>query len=184
HGGAFTVAQWNSEIDHNVDWLSRAYVSNALPGPGSGPGLSNAALEGFRAPFLEFNATLFSELKNNGFTYDVSIEEGWQLSADGLNYNWPFTLNTGSPSFATGNVTGLWELGAAPFLRPSCSPYPCSPVSTASRTTGLDYNMFYAASMTQQQALDALKYTLDQRLAGNRAPFLIGAHSAIYSEQQ
>ena len=51
------------------------------------------------------------------------------------------------------------------------------------RITGLDYNMWFDFNMTKEDYVATLKYTLDQRLAGNRAPFLFGGHSDYYSLQ-
>jgi hypothetical protein len=182
-GGGFSVAQWQSEMSQNNDWLTRAFVPNEAPfSVGSGIGASLAAIEGFRAPFLSYNINAFTAMRNAGFTYDISIEEGWQLSDDGINFNWPYTLDNGSPGGTavgrpSGNHSGLWELGAAPFVIP--------PALRAqlglSKITGLDYNMFISAHLSKAQALSILKYTLDQRLASNRAPLFVGAHTAIYT---
>lgn len=51
--------------------------------------------------------------------------------------------------------------------------------------TGFDYNLWASTTvggfaMTKAEFVATLKYTLDQRLAGNRAPLLFGAHSDYY----
>ena len=51
--------------------------------------------------------------------------------------------------------------------------------------TGFDYNLWASTSvggfaMTKAEFVATLKYTLDQRLAGNRSPFLFGAHTDYY----
>jgi hypothetical protein len=51
--------------------------------------------------------------------------------------------------------------------------------------TGFDYNLWAGANvggfgMTKDEFVATMKYTLDQRLAGNRAPFLFGAHTDQY----
>lgn len=51
--------------------------------------------------------------------------------------------------------------------------------------TGFDYNLWASTSvggfaMTKDEVVATLKYTLDQRLAGNRAPMLFGAHTDYY----
>ena len=53
------------------------------------------------------------------------------------------------------------------------------------KITGLDYNMWSAPSnsgvgMDSAQFVATMKYTLDTRLAGNRAPFCFGMHSNIF----
>ncbi len=51
------------------------------------------------------------------------------------------------------------------------------------KITGLDYNFWFDFNMTKNEYIAILKYSLDQRLAGNRAPFIFGAHSDYYSLQ-
>jgi peptidoglycan/xylan/chitin deacetylase (PgdA/CDA1 family) len=51
--------------------------------------------------------------------------------------------------------------------------------------TGFDYNLWASTAvggfaMSKDEVVATLKYTLDQRLAGNRAPFLFGAHTDYY----
>ncbi len=51
--------------------------------------------------------------------------------------------------------------------------------------TGFDYNLWAGTSvggfaMTKAEFVATLKYTLDQRLAGNRSPYLFGAHTDYY----
>jgi Polysaccharide deacetylase len=183
-GGSFTVAQWDDEIRTCNDWLTRAFVPNEPAfSVGSGPGATLAQIEGFRSPFLSYNPNAMTAMKAIGFTYDISVEEGWQLSDDCTNFNWPFTLDNGSPGGTavgrpTGNQSGLWELGAAPF----CMPPALRSQVGLSKVTGLDYNMFVSANFTKAQALDTLKYSLDQRLANNRAPLFVGAHTHLYTD--
>jgi hypothetical protein len=182
-GSGFSVSQWQNEMNANNDWLTRPFVANEPPFTvGSGIGASLGAIEGFRTPFLAYNNNMLTAAKNVGFTYDVSIEEGWQLSDEGTNFNWPYTLDNGSPGSAAigkpvGNHSGLWELGAAPFVLPPA----LRDELGLSKITGLDYNLFVSANLTKAQALAILKFTLDQRLASNRAPLLVGGHTAIYT---
>jgi hypothetical protein len=51
------------------------------------------------------------------------------------------------------------------------------------KITGFDYNLWVQFSMTKAEFLATMKYTLDLRLAGNRAPMMIGAHSDVYSSK-
>ena len=55
--------------------------------------------------------------------------------------------------------------------------------SLSGRITGLDYNCWFDFNTTKEEYVAILKYTLDLRLAGNRAPFIFGAHSDYYSLQ-
>jgi hypothetical protein len=54
------------------------------------------------------------------------------------------------------------------------------------KITGLDYNLWAnvaegAYAFNKAEFVATLKYTLDQRLKGNRAPFLMGMHTYYYS---
>jgi peptidoglycan/xylan/chitin deacetylase (PgdA/CDA1 family) len=54
------------------------------------------------------------------------------------------------------------------------------------KITGLDYNLWAPAAVgaynfTKAEFVATLKYSLDQRLKGNRAPLLMGMHSFYYS---
>ena len=42
------------------------------------------------------------------------------------------------------------------------------------KITGLDYNLWVEFTMTKDEVVATLKYTLDQRLKGNRAPMIFG----------
>ncbi len=48
------------------------------------------------------------------------------------------------------------------------------------KITGFDYNLWYSARLTREEFTAVLKHTLNLRLAGNRAPLLIGTHSSYY----
>jgi peptidoglycan/xylan/chitin deacetylase (PgdA/CDA1 family) len=53
--------------------------------------------------------------------------------------------------------------------------------------TGFDYNLWASVAdggfaMTKAEFLATLKYTFDQHYSGNRAPFLMGAHTAYYMD--
>jgi len=101
---------------------------------------------------------------------------------------------------------GLWELpvyqvivppdaeaanyGVAPGMRTKFSKvqawFADSQGPTAGKITGFDYNMWARSTdggfaMTRDEFVATLKYTLDQRLKGNRAPFLFGAHTPFYA---
>jgi len=51
------------------------------------------------------------------------------------------------------------------------------------KITGFDYNLWVEFRMTKAEFLATMKYTLDLRLAGNRAPFMFGAHPDTYSSK-
>lgn len=47
--------------------------------------------------------------------------------------------------------------------------------------SGLDYSLLMDAKVSPAEMLAVLKYTLDQHLAGNRAPFILCTHSFLYA---
>jgi peptidoglycan/xylan/chitin deacetylase (PgdA/CDA1 family) len=96
---------------------------------------------------------------------------------------------------------GLWELAVpAVFVPPDarCADYEVAPGlrdrlktrqpwfdAAAGAITGFDFNLWAdpatgGFAMTAAEFLATLKYTVDQRLAGNRAPLLFGSHTGCY----
>jgi peptidoglycan/xylan/chitin deacetylase (PgdA/CDA1 family) len=185
---------------------------NFSPDNAKGAGIPADIMYGYRTPFLEYNDATFGVLLDKGFYYDTSVEEGWQEDIDGSNMPWPFTLDNGSPGNELlvswqldppkehmTSHPGLWELSPHPFIVPpddKCADYGLDyslrnklhDVATwfdlaSGKITGLDYNLWVQFKVTKAEFLAIMKYTLDQRLAGNRAPFTIGAHTDIYSSK-
>ena len=215
HGKAFSVTKWHSEIGDALKHLSKPFNPNEQPEnpvQSSGMGADRPKITGFRTPFLEYNDNTFSVIVQQGFTYDTSIEEGWEDSIDGSNYPWPYTLNSGSPGnkYMLNNGfphkvpltsrPGLWELGVNPVIIPPDSHTSRYGVDHSIRSkvksnvpwfdvnsgkmTGFDYNLWEQAKLNKAESLATLKYTLDLRLQnGNRAPFMLGAHTDFYSSK-
>lgn len=52
--------------------------------------------------------------------------------------------------------------------------------ASTGKLVGMDITMFLDARMNKAESLATLKYTLDQRLAGNRAPFVFVAHTHVF----
>jgi len=201
HGSAFAAAEWRREIERCTDRLSTPFDGEEAPdrpNPTSGIGVATSELHGFRAPYLEYNDALFGAVKALDFRYDCSVEDGWQAGMDGTNYHWPYTLDGGCPAVAALTPhPGLWELPAHPVIVPPddrCEQYGVPPglrrklrgVSShfdeqSGKITGFDYNLWVAFRMTKAEFLATLKYSLDLRRQGNRAPFLLGAHTDYYS---
>jgi len=194
HGGSFTVEEWKKEMEACDETFAAA-------------GIPAAGLIGFRAPFLEYNAATFEASVALGRRYDSSIEEGEAANQDGTNFLWTYTLDAGSPGAGDriGRYPGLWEIALHAFMIPDdvdCARYGAPPGLRArigrnlkesygdgsgepvDRITGLDWNVFEAAKCTGPEFLAILKYTLDLRLAGNRAPFMVGGHTELYPKDQ
>jgi peptidoglycan/xylan/chitin deacetylase (PgdA/CDA1 family) len=201
NGGAFTFQNWTDEI---------APCTEALTNPDRGVGVTVDEVRGFRAPYLAYSSELFAALKAQGLWYDTSIQSCWNASDDGKTCAWPYTLDQGSPDavdltakFATKTVPptpGLWELtpsalfvppdelaaqyGFDPGLRqrvPTDMPAPSFYEAATGRLAPLDVTLFVDAGLAPNEALATLKYTLDLRLSGNRAPFVFVAHTHVYA---
>lgn len=216
-GRAFSTTQWATEIDDCQNWLTLPApvdsdsISKNTGVETEGAGIKPEDIQGFRTPFLFYNDNVFTVLKEKGFHYDCSIEEGFQEDQDGTNFLWPYTLDNGSPghemqavignqdmaNIKVNSHPGLWEMpayavvvppdslcdkyGVPTGFRSKMSWYPGFDVN-AGKITGLDYNMwgYNKARMNRAEFTATLKYTLDLRMQGNRAPFLFGAHTQYY----
>jgi hypothetical protein len=198
----FTLAQWKTEIQTCIDWLVKPFdpdeATSGVVNPEKGIGVPRADIVGFRTPYLSYSDETFAALAEMGFWYDCTLEDGYQGDQNAGSYFWPYTLDEGSP--ATNVVKphpGLWELPVYPVVVPpddKCAEYgvptglrakmlnidPGFDVSTG-KITGLDYNMWILYRMNKAEFVATLKYTLDQHLAGNRTPFMFGAHPDLYS---
>jgi peptidoglycan/xylan/chitin deacetylase (PgdA/CDA1 family) len=136
-----------------------------------------------------------------GYEWDDAANGGAGGPMDGTGYYWPYTLDERSPGH-TAQVewgegleeisprAGLWELPVyavvvPPDLRDEMATRQPWFDPVGGLITGFDYNLWAGTNvggfaMTREELVATLKYTLDQRLAGNRAPLLFGAHTDYY----
>lgn len=154
------VQGWVDEIDK----CSKSIVAAGIP---------QSAITGFRTPFLEYNGNTHKAIKQAGLRYDCTIEDGYSSSIS--EYPWPYTLDEGA--WKVDPVPGLWVLPNCPLDKPS-----------GGKVTGFDYNMWAPSSqggqaMNKADFLKTLKDGLDKRLAGNRNPFMFGAHTQFYVDE-
>ncbi len=168
-------------------------------------------IQGYRSPYLLYTSPSLSVLKEQNFVYDCSIEEGYDAEFDGTNFRWPYQLNEGSPGhteswYGRGDnservdiktIKGLWELPNYALMVPTdeeCAAYGIEPgfwnrlvaripYLTDHKVTGLDYNLWSMGGINQAEMTGILKYNLDLRLKGNRAPFMFGTHSQYYTKE-
>lgn len=175
-----------------------------------GSAIPQNEIVGFRTPFLAYGGPLFPTLKDEGLIYDCTIEEGNSSSHDGTNFRWPYTLDNASPGHTEGwsgnpdnpnhftvpKVPGFWELPNHVAMIPTVEQAKKYGVnhsiketiiknikwfdSTSNKITMFDYNLWVQAKLSNQEVLCIMKYNLDLRLQGNRAPFMIGAHSEYF----
>lgn len=198
HGNNYSINQWGSDIDECTRFLSQPFDPNeSIQSPDStkGIGIPAELITGFRSPYLEYNDELFKAVKERNM-YDCSIEEGFQYDQDGTNFLWPYTLDNGSPGHdiqvewglkePIQAHPGLWEMPVyvvivPPELRQTMKSRVSWFDTTSGKITGFDYNLWVLFKMTKAEYLATLKHTLDLRLQGNRAPFMLGAHTDYYS---
>jgi Polysaccharide deacetylase len=199
HGRDFSVQKWDGEIQMCI---------NILTSP-QGLGIPRAELLGFRTPYLEYGDATLTAVQQNRFVYDCSLEEGFQRDEDGRNFVWPYTLEHGAPGNSAtykrmdlpfiNSHPDLWELPVYAFIVPPdelCERYGVQSGFRArmakkqkyfepdqGKITGMDWNLWYEYGMSKAEFLATLKYSLDLRLQGNRCPFMMGAHSAIYADR-
>jgi peptidoglycan/xylan/chitin deacetylase (PgdA/CDA1 family) len=201
HGEAFSSDQWSAEIATCKSWLVRQFTPAEAASASTGLGLPSDSIQGFRAPFLEFGPALFPALREQGMRYDCSVEEGFEPEFDGANLAWPYRVAEGYGGGAGAAPSGavLWELPVYALTVPpdeECARYGVQPGlrrrlhekvdyfhADDGKITGFDWNLWVEFGLTPAEFVATLRYSLDRRLAGNRAPFTFGTHSDIYSEQ-
>jgi peptidoglycan/xylan/chitin deacetylase (PgdA/CDA1 family) len=198
HGAAFDSGEWTAEITACRSWLAKPFDAGRAADPGIGIGVAPAGVFGFRAPFLEYGPALFPALRAQGVLYDCSVEEGFADGVDVGNMVWPYRV---APGYGGGRSVDaeLWELPVYALVVPpdeECERYGVRPglrtrlhqkqsyfKPADGKITGFDWNLWVAFGMTGPEVVATYKYSLDRRLAGNRAPLTFGTHSDIYSEQ-
>jgi hypothetical protein len=169
------VDGWSSEIATSTAFLT----SNQL--------VKTNGLRGFRAPKWEYSDNLLSAVQDSGLHYDSSIEEGYEPEQDGTKS----PGNTARIPIHDGvkEITphpGLWELPlyalfVPPDLREGLSEHVSWFNENTGQIPGNDYMLWGALEMTKEHALATLKHSFDQRMKGNRAPFLFAASSWLYT---
>ena len=117
NGRAFSVAEWKAEMVACAAEFARA-------------GIPAEAIRGFRTPFIDYNAAVFTALSElDGILYDSTIVEGFQENMEPTAFYWPYTLHNGSPGNRTavemenrervGSHPGLWEVPVHVLLIPA-----------------------------------------------------------------
>jgi hypothetical protein len=93
-------AGWENEMNTCNGFLTKPIDPADMPyylraeSADYGAGIPLEDIVGFRTPFLIVDNPTFKAMKNVGFTYDCSIEEGVQYDQPGTEFNWPYTLNS------------------------------------------------------------------------------------------
>lgn len=204
-GQKLTVAQWQKQLEGCINRLTKPYKINNKT---AGIGMKRWQIRGFRAPYLMYTDNTFSALKVVGTLYDVSVQEGLQPDRHSGNQYWPYTMDNGleaakhaywRPQISA--HTGLWVLplhvlsvvpddqtrqyGLYYSLKKKLAKRLKNYNTNAAKLTPFDHNLFssdqWMYGLTKAEVLAVLKYNLDSRLKGNRAPMVIGLHSAYFN---
>ncbi|MBN2801705.1 MAG: polysaccharide deacetylase family protein [Deltaproteobacteria bacterium] len=127
------------------------------------------------------------------FNWPYDLKDGSQVDSLFLSWEPENTRET------IGSHPGVWEMPMYPVVAPP--DYKCAEYGIPAglrtkmlkdvsyfgiedgKVTGLDWNMVAGDefSMNKAEVVATLKYTLDLRLKGNRAPFVWGAHTPNFS---
>lgn len=179
HGSALDSSSWLDQINK-----CNTFLTDNVEIPAS-------EVYGFRTPFLEYGAGTFGALRASSFTYDCSIEfgfDGWgnpDGSWNGMtkpethrNLFWPHTLDSSSPPGSSSKVKGskfpgLWEFMVFTLLKKEGTGV----------VTGFDFNLFnQATNYNGQQAFEIWKYNFDLHREGNKCPLTLNVHTDYYSD--
>ena len=140
-------------------------------------GVPSSSIRGFRSPFLQFNADLFSVMNTEGLLYDSSVGEAPMgvVSSSTSQMIWPYTLDNGFGqrcwTFSPGD-------GACPNVRyPGLWEIPLWTLTDSA--SGIDYTMDPAPFIIVDQRIwvrQLLTDNYDARRRGNRAPLGLFLH--------
>lgn len=197
-GREFPVERWRSELAACDDTFAAAGIPKESVRGFRTPFLAynGATFEALRAEGRLYD----SSIEEGGDATQDGTNSLWPYTLDEGS---PGNAADFAPGAAgrLGRYPGLWEIPIHVFMIPGdddCARYGVTPglqarIGTAlkvsygsgdgepvDRITGLDWNVFEAAQCTGPEFLALLKYTLDRHLAGNRAPFMVGGHTALY----
>lgn len=198
HGAESPLAAWRSEIGACED----AFARSEIPVPPR-RGFRTPFLEHATATFEALAALGFAydtsleegyqpEMDGTNFLWPYTLDAGSPGNA------WLAAAGRKNP---VGRHRGLWEIPVHAMLVPpdaACARYGVRaglrarvadailrnqqadwPVE-AGKITGFDWNLWESAELSGDEVLALLKHTLDLRLKGNRAPLMVGAHTALY----
>jgi len=198
HGREFTEEQWRAEMVACTETFARAGIPVE-----SIRGFRTPFLEHNPAMFVALEALGFAydttleegeqpDQDGRNFLWPYTLHDGSPGNAF-------WAKQSGVP--AVGSHPALWEIPIHVFIVPAdadCERYGVKPGLRArmrdnikrtggwdwsaeeGKITGLDWNVLEAGLAKPEEFLAILKHTLDLRLEGNRAPFMVGGHTAFY----
>jgi len=200
HGAKFTQEKWVQEMQACVE----TFAADGIPAAGI-VGFRTPFLEYNAATFAALSArgTLYdSSIEEGGHDAQEGRNFRWPYTLDAGSPGNAEAYGATDPR-RVGHHPGLWEIPIHVFLVPDDAECARQGVALGLRArigtalkasygggkgepvdkiTGLDWNVLEAAHCTGPEFLAILKHTLDERLAGNRAPFMVGGHTALYPQ--
>lgn len=198
HGSEFSADEWKQEMQ----LCTEAFVRAGIPASAIS-GFRTPFLEYNAATFaaLEGKGFLFDSSLEEGYQDDMDgTNYLWPYTLhNGSPGNAATTSSEGKE--LVGSHPGLWELAVHVLIVPpdaACRDYGAEPglrqrirtnilkesdwdwSTESGKITGYDWNLLEMAMLSGEDFLAILKYSLDQHLKGNRAPFVFGGHTALY----
>ena len=190
-GGLQGEQAWYDSISRTNTFLTRPVGGDGTmvtsPGgqlvPATGIGMPPSEIYGYRTPLDEYNVDIFPVLAQLGFLYHSSTAQAHSSQSVDASTDlyWPGTLENGIP-FARAqagveqvpSTPGLWELPQS-YLR----------LPEGYDGVNLNYcdkEWFWVyrnddPEVMADKLIEILKYNLDLRIAGNRAPMSVCVHS-------
>lgn len=197
-GGAFTEQEWTAELSMCSLALMGASVKADRIRGFRAPFLDyNAATYAV----LEAMGFLYDTSLEEGFQADQDgTNYYWPYTLDEGSPGNAMSAAAGNKE-RVGSHPGLWSIPIHAFVVPDdelAPQYGMKPglkdrifdfikengdwewPKAAGKISGLDWNVLEMAGMSPQEFLGVMKYNLDLRLSGNRAPMMIGLHTAMY----
>ena len=199
HGGEFTTEEWVKEMDQcRASILACGILNEAQKGFRT-PFLeyNDHTFTAAREMGMLYDSSIEegyqSDQDGTNFLWPYTLDEGSPGNRA--------TTEEGEINRVL-NHPGLWEIPIHVFMVPpddQASTYGIEPgladrmanyIETnggwewpkeSRKISGLDWNVMEAAGREGPEFLAILKHTLDLRLAGNRAPLMVGAHTAMFS---
>jgi peptidoglycan/xylan/chitin deacetylase (PgdA/CDA1 family) len=203
-GQPFTVAQWQSEIQSCTDFLIEAGILQANGRCGfRAPYLEydDHTLTAIQELGFDYDCSI--EEGHDGAQDGSNYY--WPYTLDRLSPGHTWRVQHTQPPSPISELTphaGLWELPVYALIAPPderCAEYGTAPglrallqdrqpqffAAATGKIVGFDYNLWAPVAgeglaMSKSEFLATTKYSFDQHYAGNRAPFLLGAHTAFY----